>query len=177
MKRIINIILLVLLSTPVFSQGFNDSIMNATLFQEITDYTSKRSNTFNLLFTQIGSDLYCDGGIDYMVTNGVHHRSSYIEIVPDSNKNLILNEVGIEDVDKYGMSKIEILARVFINNKTTYNQVAKQSLNAWLSKGTHSGVVDNIENKGIVIYGISSSYNQKTNSVDIVLTSFNITEL
>ena len=46
--------------------------------------------------------------------------------------------------------KIEILARVFINNKTTYNQVAKQSLNAWLSKGTHSGVVDNIENKGIV---------------------------
>ena len=112
-----------------------------------------------------------------MVTNGVHHRSSYIEIVPDSNKNLILNEVGIEDVDKYGMSKIEILSRVFINNKTTYNQVAKESLNAWLSKGTHSGVVDYIENKGIVIYGISSSYNQKTNSVDIVLTSFNITEL
>ena len=50
MKRLINIIFLVFLSTPVFSRGFNDSIMNRVLFDEVIAYHENLNNEIELYF-------------------------------------------------------------------------------------------------------------------------------
>ena len=177
MKKIINIILFVILSTPVFSQGFNDSIMNQVLYDMVVDYTMKRDTTVNLYFTEVGAELHSKHSVEYMRTNGVRHMPShsYINELPHNEAMMILNDIGWDTTETRYVGRCEILARIPIRGETTYQKVAEIALNGWLNSNGHMGT---IKNMGVYIQnfaiGISSNYNEKTRSIDIALTSFNI---
>lgn len=179
MKRIINIILLVLLSTPVFSQGFNDSIMNHVLYDMVVDYTMKRDTTVNLYFTEVGAELHSKHSVEYMKTNGVRHMPShtFMGMLPNDEAILILNDIGWDTTETRYVGRGEILARIPVRGETTYQKVAQIALNGWLNSKGHMGT---IKNMGMYIHnfaiGISSSYNEKTRSIDIALTSFSLHE-
>lgn len=177
MKRIVNIILLVLLSTPVFSQGFNDSIMNHVLYDMVVDYTMKRDTTVNLYFTEVGAELHSKHSVEYMRTNGVRHMPShsYIGSLPNNEAMMILNDIGLDTTEFRYVGRGEILARIPIRGETTYQKVAQIALNGWLNSNGHMGTIKNmgVYNHNFAL-GISSSYNEKTRSIDIALTSFGL---
>lgn len=175
MKQIINIILLVLLSTPVFSQGFNDSIMNRVLYDMVVDYTMKRDTTVNLYFTEVGAELHSKHSVEYMRTNGVRHMPShsYLNSLPKNEVIMILNDIGVDTTEYDYIGRGEILARIPIIGQTTYQDVAKMAISEWLKSKGHRGTIMNLGMFGeLEILGISSSYNEKTRSVDIALTLF-----
>jgi len=175
MKRIINIILLFLLSTPVFSQGFNDSIMNQVLFDEVIAYHEKRNNKVEVYFSKVGAELHSKGSVEYMKNNGCRHRPShsYLNSLPKNEVIMILNDIGVDTTEYDYIGRGEILARIPIIGQTTYQDVAKIAINGWIKSKGHQGTIMNIGMfGGLEILGISSSYNEKTRSVDIALTLF-----
>jgi len=162
-----------LISSIVTSQEFNDSLMNQRLFEEIYDFTLQRVDSVDLHFTHVGSELYCDGVIEFMKENGFKHKHEYVQIIDGENKSLILNEFGITNHDDYCVGLAEILARVPIDGETTYKTLSRTTLNAWLDSPGHRSVIGDIEtNFGKTLIGISSFYNEKTQYVDIALISF-----
>ena len=177
MKRIINIILLVLLTTPVFSQGFNDSIMNRVLYDMVVDYTMKRDTTVNLYFTEVGAELHSKHSVEYMRTNGVRHMPShsYIGTLPNNEAIMILNDIGLDTTEFRYVGQVEILVRISTQDETNYQKVAQIALNCWLNSNGHMGTIKNmgVYNHNYAL-GISSSYNEKTRSVDIALTRFGL---
>ena len=179
MKKIINIILLVLLSTPVFSQGFNDSIMNHVLYDMVVEYTMKRDTTVNLYFTEVGAELHSKHSVEYMITNGVRHMPShsYINSLPNDEAMMILDDIGWDTTESIYVGRCEILARIGIIGETTYQKVAERALNGWLNSNGHMGTIKNmgVYNNNFAL-GISSSYDKKTQSIYIALTSFSILE-
>jgi len=175
MKKIINIILFTLLSTPVFSQGFNDSIMNQVLFDEVIAYHEKRNNKVEVYFSKVGAELHSKGSVEYMKNNGCRHRPShsYLNSLPKNEVIMILNDIGVDTTEYDYIGRGEILARISIRGQTTYQDVAKKAINGWLKSKGHQGTIMNIGMFGeLEILGISSSYNEKTRSVDIALTLF-----
>ena len=177
MKKIINIILLVILSTPVFSQGFNDSIMNQVLFDEIMTYHEKRNNKVEVYFSKVGAELHSKGSVEYMATNGCRHRPShsYINSLPKNEVIMILNDVGIDTAEYTYVGRCEILARIGIQGQTTYQEVAQRAIRGWLKSKGHQGTIMNLgKYGGLAVLGISSNYNEKTKSIDIALTNFTV---
>ena len=171
MKRIINIILLVLLSTPVFSQGFNDSIMNKVLFDEIVSLNMKRDSTIKVYYSYVGAELYSKPSVDYMLVNGVKHRPGHtsIELLPTNHSDLILNELNIPS---NVLTENEVLAKITIG-KTTYQEVAKMAINAWLNSPGHRGCISRLGMYNATeIISISSYYNSNDRSVYISLNNF-----
>jgi len=168
---------MVLLSTPVFSQGFNDSIMNHVLYDMVVDYTMKRDTTVNLYFTEVGAELHSKHSVEYMRTNGVRHMPShsYINTLPNNEAIMILNDIGLDTTEFRYVCRCEILARIPIQGETTYQKVAQTALNCWLNSNGHMGTIKNmgVYNHNFAL-GISSSYNEKTRSIDIALTSFGL---
>ena len=178
MKKIINIILFVLLSTPVFSQGFNDSIMNHVLFDEVISYHEKLNHKVDMIyFSKVAAELHSKGSVEYMETNGCRHRPShsYINSLPKNEVIIILNDVGLDTTEYTYVGRCEILARIPIRGQTTYQDVAKIAINGWLKSKGHRGTIISLGNSDYPnVLGISSSYNEKTRSVDIALTSFGV---
>ena len=175
MKKIINIILLVLLSTPVFSQGFNDSIMNQVLFDEVMAYHEKRNNKVEAYFSKVGAELHSKGSVEYMEKNGCRHRPShsYINSLPKNEVIMILTDVGIDTTEYTHVGRCEILARIPIQGQTTYQEVAQIAIRGWLNSKGHQGTIMNLgKYGGLTVLGISSNYNKKTRSIDIALTNF-----
>lgn len=175
MKKIIYTFLLSLLTLPVFSQGFNDSIMNKVLFDEIMSYTMKRDSTVKLYYSNVGEELYSQGGIDYIKTHGLVHRPShiYFHMIPDKDNELILEELSIENVYTTNLRQSEILARIGISGQTTYQDVAKRAINGWLNSPGHAGSIENIGTRSkFDIISISSYYDKNRKSIFITLTKF-----
>jgi len=182
MKKIINIILLVILSTPVYSQGFNDSsqgfndsIMNQVLFDEVMAYHEKRNNKVEVYFSKVGAELHSKGSVEYMATNGCRHRPShsYITSLPKNEVIMILNDIGIDTSEYDYVGSGEILARIPILGQTTYQDVAQIAINGWLKSKGHQGTIMNLgKYGGLEILGISSSYDEKTRNIYIALTLF-----
>ena len=180
MKRLISIVFLVFLSTPVFSQEFdyltfNDSIMNRVLFDEVIAYHENLNNKIELYFSEVGSELHCKGAVEYMKTNGCRHRPSYLYIgsLPKNEAIMVLNDVGIDTSEYSYVGRCEILAKIALVGQTTYQEIAKIAINGWLNSIGHRGTIINLGMFGeLEILGISSSYNEKTRSVDIALTLF-----
>lgn len=86
---------------------------------------------------------------------------------------MILNDIGVDTTEYDYIGRGEILARISIRGQTTYQDVAKKAINGWLKSKGHQGTIMNIGMFGeLEILGISSSYNEKTRSVDIALTLF-----
>ena len=86
---------------------------------------------------------------------------------------MILNDVGVDTTEYDYIGRGEILARIPIIGQTTYQEIAKMAISAWLKSIGHRGTIMNIGMiGGLEILGISSSYNEKTRSVDIALTLF-----
>lgn len=177
MKNLIISILVLLLPTLVFSQGFNDSIMNHVLYDMVVDYTMKRDTTVNLYFTEVGAELHSKHSVEYMRTNGVRHMPShsYINTLPNNEAIMILNDIGLDTTEFRYVGRCEILARIPIQGETTYQKVAQTALNCWLNSNGHMGTIKNmgVYNHNFAL-GISSSYNEKTRSIDIALTSFGL---
>lgn len=178
MKKIINIILFVLLSSPVFSQGFNDSIMNHVLFDEVISYHEKLNHKVDMIyFSKVAAELHSKGSVEYMETNGCRHRPShsYINSLPKNEVIIILNDVGLDTTEYTYVGRCEILARIPLTGQTTYQDVAKIAINGWLKSKGHQGTIMNLGKRGYPnVLGISSSYNEKTRSVDIALTNFGV---
>lgn len=177
MKKIIYTFLLSLLTLPVFSQGFNDSIMNKVLFDEIMSYTMKRDSTVKLYYSNVGEELYSQGGIDYIKTHGLVHRPShiYIRMIPDNDNELILEELNIENIYDGNLVQSEILARIGIWEQTTYQDVAKRAINGWLNSPGHRGTIQNIGTRSkFEVMSISSYYDKDKKSIYIALTSFDM---
>lgn len=177
MKKIINIILFTLLSTPVFSQGFNDSIMNQVLFDEVIAYHEKRNNKVEVYFSKVGAELHSKGSVEYMKNNGCRHRPShsYLNSLPKNEVIMILNDIGVDTTEYDYIGRGEILARISIRGQTTYQDVAKIAINGWLKSKGHRGTIISLGNSDYPnVLGISSSYNEKTRSVDIALTNFGV---
>jgi len=175
MKKIINIILLVILSTPVFSQGFNDSIMNQVLFDEVIAYQGKRNTQGEVYFSKVGAELHSKGSVEYMTKNGCRHRPShsYLSSLPKNEVIMILNDIGVDTSEYDYIGSGEILARIPIQGQTTYQKVAQIAINGWLNSKGHRGTITQIgKYDGIYILSISSNYNKKTKSVDICLSLF-----
>ena len=175
MKKIINVILFVLLSSPVFSQGFNDSIMNHVLFDEVIAYHEKRNNKVEVYFSKVGAELHSKGSVEYMVKNGCRHRPShsYITSLPKNEVIMILNDIGVDTSEYDYVGSGEILARISIQGQTTYQEVAQRAIKGWLKSKGHQGTIMNIgKYDGLDILSISSNYNEKTKSVDICLSLF-----
>jgi len=177
MKNLIISLLVLLLPTLVFSQGFNDSIMNHVLYDMVVDYTMKRDTTVNLYFTEVGAELHSKHSVEYMRTNGVRHMPShsYINTLPNNEAIMILNDIGLDTTEFRYVGRCEILARIPIQGETTYQKVAQTALNCWLNSNGHMGTIKNmgVYNHNFAL-GISSSYNEKTRSIDIALTSFGL---
>ena len=177
MKNLIISLLVLLLPTLVFSQGFNDSIMNHVLYDMVVDYTMKRDTTVNLYFTEVGAELHSKHSVEYMRTNGVRHMPShsYINTLPNNEAIMILNDIGLDTTEFRYVGRCEILARIPIQGETTYQKVAQTALNCWLNSNGHMGTIKNMGlYKNNYALGISSSYNENTRSIDIALTSFGL---
>ena len=144
--------------------------MNLRLFEELVKYTSQHSDTFDMRYSTVASELLSQGGIDFILEHGFAHRDPYASRVPEDPKNFILLDVGFENPEVYDLLEFENLARIGIAENTTYRTIARSAVNAWLNSKGHRGLIENNEKKGTVIFGISSVYNAQTRSVDIVLS-------
>lgn len=175
MKKLITLLALVSLETPVFSQEFNDSIMNHVLFDEVIAYHEKRNNEVEIYFSEVGAELHSKGSVEYMETNGCRHRPShsYLNSLPKNELIMILNDIGADTTGYDYMGSGEILARISIRGQTTYQDVAKIAINGWLKSKGHQGTIMNMgKHGGLNILGISSSYDEKTRNIYIALTLF-----
>ena len=176
MKRVLLTLLVFVISTPVFSQEFNDSIMNHVLFDEVIAYHEKRNHKVDMIyFSKVGAELHSKGSVEYIETNGFRHRPShsYINSLPKNEVIMILNDVGLDTTEYTYVGRGEILARIPIRGQTTYQDVAKIAINGWLKSKGHRGTIISLGNSDYPnVLGISSSYNEKTRSVDIALTNF-----
>ena len=176
MKKLITLLVLVSLETPVLSQEFNDSIMNHVLFDEVIAYHEKRNNEVEIYFSEVGAELHSKGSVEYMETNGCRHRPShsYLNSLPKNELIMILNDIGADTTGYDYMGRGEILARIPIRGQTTYQDVAKIAINGWLKSRGHKGTIMNMGGKhgGLNILGISSSYDEKTRNINIALTRF-----
>ena len=184
MKNLIISLLVLLLPTLVFSQEFdyltfNDSIMNRVLFDEVIAYHENLNNKIELYFSEVGSELHCKGAVEYMKTNGCRHRPSYLYIgsLPKNEAIMVLNDVGIDTSEYSYVGRGEILAKIPTIGQTTYQEIAKIAINAWLNSIGHQGAIMNLGMYGNPdILGISSgtTYNGKTLNVYIALTDFGL---
>ena len=132
-------------------------------------------NKIELYFSEVGSELHCKGAVEYMKTNGCRHRPSYLYIgsLPKNEAIMVLNDVGIDTSEYSYVGRGEILAKIPTIGQTTYQEIAKIAINGWLNSIGHRGTIINVGMfGGLEILGISSSYNEKTRSVDIALTLF-----
>lgn len=149
--------------------------MNHVLYDMVVDYTMKRDSNVSLYFTEVGAELHSKGSVEYMKNNGCRHRPShsYLNSLPKNEVIMILNDVGVDTTEYDYIGRGEILARIPIIGQTTYQDVAKMAISEWLKSKGHRGTIMNIGMfGGLEILGISSSYNEKTRSVDIALTLF-----
>ena len=140
-------------------------------------YHEKRNNKVEVYFSKVGAELHSKGSVEYMATNGCRHRPShsYINSLPKNEVIMILNDVGIDTTEYTYVGRCEILARIPILGQTTYQDVAKIAINGWLKSKGHQGTIMNLGKRGYPnVLGISSSYNEKTRSVDIALTNFGV---
>ena len=153
---------------------FNDSLMNLRLFEELVDYTRQHSDTFDIRYSEVGSKLISQGGIDFILEHGLVHRDPYLKLVLEEQKDLILIDVGIDNPEEYSLVEMANLARIGIAGNESYRTIARDAVNAWLNSKGHCGLIENNEKKGTVIFGISSVYNQQARSVDIVLSHWTL---
>jgi len=164
-----------LITLTCFSQEFNDSIMNKVLFDEIMSYTMKRDSTVKLYYSNIGEELYSQGGIDYIKKHGFGHRPThiYFHMISDDDNELILEELNIENVYRSNLRQSEILARIGIWEQTTYQDVAKRAINGWLNSPGHAGSIKNLGKRSkFEVISISSYYDKDRKSIFISLTNF-----
>lgn len=149
--------------------------MNKVLFDEIMSYTMKRDSTVKLYYSNVGEELYSQGGIDYIKTHGLAHRPShiYFHMISDKDNELILEELNIENVYTTNLRQSEILARIGISGQTTYQDVAKRAINGWLNSPGHAGSIENLGKRSkFEVISISSYYDKNRKSIFISLTNF-----
>ena len=177
-REFLLVLLFSLMTLTGFSQEFNDSIMNHVLFDEVIAYHEKRNNKVDMIyFSKVAAELHSKGSVEYMETNGCRHRPShsYINSLPKNEVIIILNDVGLDTTEYTYVGRCEILARIPIRGETTYQKVAQIALDCWLKSKGHQGTIMNLGKRGHPnVLGISSSYNEKTRSVDIALTNFGV---
>jgi hypothetical protein len=152
--------------------------MNHVLFDEVISYHEKLNHKVDMIyFSKVGAELHSKGSVEYIETNGFRHRPShsYINSLPKNEVIMILNDVGLDTTEYTYVGRCEILARIPIRGQTTYQDVAKIAIREWLKSKGHRGTIISLGNSDYPnVLGISSSYNEKTRSVDIALTNFGV---
>lgn len=175
MHKTLNTIFFSLLIFPALSQEFNDSIMNKVMFEEIMSYTQERGSTAEIYYSNVGAKLYSDGAIDYIKHRGFDHRPShrYTRMLSYNDNRSILTELNLfNTVDLY-LVQSELLVKVGISGKTTYQDVAKRAINGWLNSSLYKSSVENLGRRcRIEIVSISSYYDSGTKTIYIAMTNF-----
>jgi len=175
MQKRLSTILFSLLTLPLLSQEFNDSIMNTVMFEEIMSYTQERGSTAKIYYSNVGAKLYSDGAIRYIKYRAFDHRPSHkhIRMLSYNDNRSILTELNLlNTVDLY-LVQSELLVKVDISGKTTYQDVAKRALNGWLNSPRYKSSIENLGRRcRIEVVSISSYYESGTKTIFIAMTNF-----